>query len=198
MPLGGLSPAGRDALARMKQLADCRAQGLLDAPSFIARTLRVLAEGLGCERTSLWLHGDRDGERVLICRGLHDGSGAPAPAAVPAEPPVLVESDHAAYFDALDRHGILCAPDAQQHPALSSMLRGHLLPHDIRSLLDVPFAANGRRIGLLCGEQAGRRIDWQPAQIALMRHAGIAGSLRFERQRLDEARLEPVWRAAAE
>lgn len=187
MPLGTPSPAGLRALACMQQLADCRAQGTLDAPTFVAKALSVVAEGLGCDRMSLWLHGDHGGGRALLCRGLHDGSGR----TTPGELPVLVEAEHTDYFEALDRHGILCAPDAQQHPALASMREAYLQRCDIRSLLDVPFAANGRRIGLLCGEQAGRRIDWQPSQIALMRRAGIVGSLLFERQRLSESRLGP-------
>lgn len=187
MPLTGLSPEGQRALACMQQLADCRAQGTLDGPDFVAKALRAVAEGLGCDRMSLWLHGDHAGGRALVCRGLHDGSGRLAT----SELPPLVEAEHAAYFEALDRHGILSAADAQQHPALVTMREAYLVPQDIRSLLDVPFAANGRRIGLLCGEQAGRRIDWQPAQVALMRRAGIVGSLLFERQRLHEARLGP-------
>ncbi len=187
MPLGRLSPEGARALARVQQLADCRAQGTLDGPTFVARAMRAIAEGLGCDRMSLWLHGDHAGGRTLVCRGLHDSSGRVAT----SELPPLVEAEHAAYFEALDRQGILSAADAQQHPALASMRESYLVPQDIRSLLDVPFAANGRRIGLLCGEQAGRRIDWQPAQVALMRRAGIVGSLLFERQRRIEARLGP-------
>lgn len=187
MPLAGLSPQGQIALASMQQLADRRAQGTLDGPGFVARALQAVAEGLGCDRMSLWLHGDHAGGRALVCRGLHDGSGRGATSGLPP----LVEAEHAAYFEALDRHGILNAADAQQHPALASMCESYLRPHDIRSLLDVPFAANGRRIGLLCGEQVGRRVDWQPAQVALMRRAGICGSLLFERQRLHESRLGP-------
>lgn len=176
MPAHVLTPAGASALARLEEVAARRARLDLSQDGFLAEALPAIADGLGCDRVSLWLYvGSRGAPQQLHCRGLFVAGGSTA------ELPTLVESDHPAYFAELDRHGVLRAPDAPSHPALASMRDGYLLPNDIRSLLDVPFAVNGQRVGLLCGEQTGQAIEWQPPQIAFMRRAGIAGSLLFHR-----------------
>lgn len=169
-----VTPAAAQAIARLQHLARLREQGLMSHESFIAEALPAIAEGCGCDRVSLWMYGLPCGhERTLHCRGLWV-AGRTA-----ADLPPLVESAHPAYFDELDRHGVLRAPDAQAHAALASMRNGYLVPNDIRSLLDVPFAVNGQRIGLLCAEQTGRALDWLPGDVAFMRRAGITGSLLF-------------------
>lgn len=171
-----MTRAGAAAIGRLQHLARLREDCALNHESFVAEALPLIAEGAGCDRVSLWLYGPpRGAERVLHCRGLWVADSTVA------DLPVLVESAHPAYFAELDRRGILRAPEAQAHPALRSMRDAYLVPNDVRSLLDVPFAANGRRIGLLCAEQTGRTIDWQPSHVAFMRRAGITGTLLFQR-----------------
>lgn len=171
-----LSPAGTQALALLRGLALKREDELLSHDGFVARALPVIAAGIGCERVSLWMDAAPPGAtRTLHCRGLFVSDASAA------DLPPLVEAEHPAYFGELDRHGILRAPDAPNHPALASLRDAYLRPNDIRSLLDVPFSANGRRLGLLCAEQTGRRLDWQPAHVAFMQQAGITGSLLFHR-----------------
>lgn len=165
-----LSLAGAQALARLEQLGSARIDGRLGRDDFRAAALAALAAGMECSRVSLWLYAPGGGPRRLHCEALHD-AGAPQPAGA-----VLAEAEHPAYFAALDRDGFLCAPQALEHPALASMRESYLRPLDIRSLLDVPFAVNGRRVGLLCAEQPGRAIEWRRAQVTLMRRAGIVGS----------------------
>ncbi len=178
-----MPPAAALAITRLQHLARLRENQLLCHESFVAEALPVIAEGAGCDRVSLWMYGAPAGrERILHCRGLWVAGSAAA------DLPPLVESAHPAYFAELDRHGVLKAPEAQAHPALASMRDAYLVPNDIRSLLDVPFAVNGRRIGLLCAEQTGRALAWLPTHVAFMRRAGITGSLLFHHLAEDEAR----------
>ncbi|HSV69685.1 MAG TPA: GAF domain-containing protein [Methylibium sp.] len=175
MPHTTLSAEGARALGRLQLLAERREHDVLSHDRFLAAALPEIAAGLGCGRVSLWTYLPRDGGQRLRCEALHDRRG------VAIELARLAEADHPAYFAELDRSGILCAADIQAHPALATLRETYLRPNDIRSLLDVPFAANGRRIGLLCGEQPGASIVWAPCQIAFMRRAGVVGSRLFHR-----------------
>lgn len=177
MPTGPLSDPGRRALARIRHFVHLHEQELLDLDAFFSQALPVLAEGLGCDRVSVWTYSQRGPQQALHCERLHHTGHDTTPL------PPLVEQAHPDYFRELDRWGILSANDAQGHPALHSMCEAYLKPNDIRSLLDVPFAVNGRRTGLLCGEQTGATVEWSAAQISLMRQAGVIGSLFMHRMR---------------
>jgi GAF domain-containing protein len=182
-----MTPAAAQAITRLQHFARLRESGLLCHESFIAEALPVIADGAGCDRVSLWMYGAPTArERILQCRGLWMAGSAAA------DLPPLVESDHPAYFAELDRHGVLRAPEAQSHPALASMRDTYLVPNDVRSLLAVPFAVNGRRIGLLCAEQTGRALGWPKAHVAFMRRAAVTGSLLFHHLAEDEARAPPA------
>lgn len=180
MSTGSLSAPGRRALARIRHCVHLHEQELLDLDAFFSQAMPVLAEGLGCDRVSVWTYSQRGPQQALHCERLHHTGHDTTPL------PPLVEQEHPDYFRELDRWGILSANDAQSHPALHSMREAYLKPNDIHSLLDVPFAVNGRRTGLLCGEQTGAPIEWSAAQISLMRQAGVIGSLfmhRLQRRR---------------
>lgn len=178
MPTGLLTEEGRRAIVRIKQCVQLREHHALSHRAFLARGLAALAEGLGCDRLSVWTYARSGPPGVLRCEHLHAATPAPDPAARSLH-------DHPAYFDAIDRDGLLNAGDALAHPALQTMRASRLLPDGVRAVLDLPFAINGSLIGLLCAEQTGRCVTWQPAQIALMRQATVIGSLfahRMQRQ----------------
>ena len=186
MSTGPLSDPGRRALARIRHCVHLHEHELLGLDDFFSQALPVLAEGLGCDRVSVWTYSQRGPQQALHCERLHHTGHDAAPL------PPLVERQHPDYFRELDRWGILSANDALNHPALHSMREAYLRPNDIHSLLDVPFAVNGRRTGLLCGEQTVAPVEWSAAQISLMRQAGVIGSLFMHRLRRQGRRSDPL------
>ena len=186
MSTGPLSDPGRRALARIRHCVHLHEHELLGLDDFFSQALPVLAEGLSCDRVSVWTYSQRGPQQALHCERLHHTGHDAAPL------PPLVEQQHPDYFRELDRWGILSANDALSHPALHSMREAYLKPNDIHSLLDVPFAVNGRRTGLLCGEQTGAPVEWSAVQISLMRQAGVIGSLFMHRLRRQGRRSDPL------
>jgi len=133
-----------------------------------------LSGHLGIARVSVWRFAE--GGATLSCRCLHDSEtgqflsngGNLSCAEIPH------------YSAALKRDEPIVAEEAQQHPATAELTERYLLPHDIRSILDLPLKLNGEIAGVLCLEARETR-RWEPREIALCLGVAAQVSMAMDR-----------------
>lgn len=155
-----------------RHLGDLRIRRL-DRPQFLARVTELLAETLGCSRTSVWRlspTGDR-----LVCEDLfladrHEHRRGDE----------RLRTHAPGYFWCLEESRVIVAPEARAHPGTSCLNEEYLIPQDIHSLLDSAILRKGTVEGLICCEQTGQVRQWSPADLLAVRTAtmlvGSAGA----------------------
>ena len=98
------------------------------------------------------------------------------------------------YSAALKQDEPIVAEDAWTHPATGELTDHYLLPHDIRSMLDIPLKLNGEIAGVLCLEVLSTRRQWGPQEIDLC--MGVADQVSLAMGRTWERALREKERAA--
>ncbi len=119
--------------------------------------LRKIAEGaaqtLNVSRVSIWRYNsDRSSIKCVDLFEWEEGRHSSGLE--------LSASTHLAYFRALVEQEMIVADGAAQNPSTSEFLEDYLLPHGIRSLLDVPIVVGGFRTGVLCLEHVRTLREW--------------------------------------
>ncbi|MCX7659231.1 MAG: GAF domain-containing protein [Caldimonas manganoxidans] len=129
-----------------------------------------------CTEVSIWHFTGAPGRRQLVrvaaCHhtvGWHDE---------PCED--LLETQLGAYFEELSRARVVRSDDAWNDPRLAGF-RDTLVARDVRALLDVSFAVNGRIYGVICCEQMGVPRIWTAAEAQWLRHFATALSTQIAR-----------------
>ncbi|MBK8597025.1 MAG: GAF domain-containing sensor histidine kinase [Holophagales bacterium] len=146
-----------DSLARfnraMTELTSRRLLGGGPLPPRVQGFTEVIGRALEVARVSLWL---RDADRAtLVCVDLHDARSGRHEAGE-----VVTEKEFPTYFAALEEERDIVAADAFADPRTNEFGPTYLVPHGIRSMLDVPLRRDGRTIGVLCVEDTVSRRDW--------------------------------------
>jgi|GEM_PF-2444726 len=129
-------------------------QGDLKQVSF--RFTEVLAETLGVERASIWLYNSNLSQLHCVDRFEHSSKQH-------LEGDRRELKDFPQYFEALVRHELIDASDAQADPRTRE-LAAYFKPLNIVSTLHYPIQSSGRRVGVVCCEQVGDRRQWQPEE----------------------------------
>ncbi len=146
-----------DSLARfnraMTELTSRRLLGGGPLPPRVRGFTEVIGRALEVARVSLWL---RDADRsTLVCVDLFDARSGRHEAGE-----VVAEKEFPAYFAALEEERDIAAVDAFADPRTNEFGPTYLVPHGIRSMLDVPLRREGRMIGVLCIEETDARREW--------------------------------------
>jgi GAF domain-containing protein len=178
---------------RLRELSSRLDRGDLDTSGYLAEFCRVVVEGVGCDRASVWLFGHGGGRRRLRCLAMYD---RPQDRMVEVED--MVDGEVGAYFDHLLRDGTVVATHAREHPSTVAFLDDYLRPHDVHSVLDACVSINGQVVGTFCCEQTGAPRSWSPQQIEALKALSRRGSLpllKALRAALDKA-TEP-WHDAS-
>lgn len=142
----------QEALVTLSRL---EAQGEQDLTRALVRLVETSANTLRADRVSIWLFSE-DHSR-LRCVAIHaHGDTERAPGLE------LAAERYPRYFAAIDVARTLAASDAVQDRRTSELAADYLIPNDIRAMLDAPIRRQGRLVGVVCHEQAGRTRDWLP------------------------------------
>jgi rsbT co-antagonist protein RsbR len=141
----------------------------------------VAAEGLDCERTSIWIY-TRDQTAIecqdLYCRGPHEHTAGE----------LLQARDYPAYFSALAESRTIAATDAHTDPATRELASAYLAPHGIGAMREAPIRRRGRLVGVLCNEYVGpaRRFSRDEQMFA----AAVADAVARALDAADRRRVE--------
>lgn len=177
----------------MTELTSRRLLGGGPLPPRIRGFTEVVARALEVARASLWL---RDAERAtLVCVDLYD-----APARRHEAGEVVHEREFPGYFRALEEERDIAAGDAFADPRTSEFGPSYLVPHGIRSMLDVPIRREGRTIGVLCVEETAAPRAWTVEEELFALAAANLLNLALEaeeRRRAEEALASERDRAEA-
>jgi GAF domain-containing protein len=155
----------------VRQMAAAFTAGTLDVDLLLRGACKVLGERLCCDRVNVWRFEGPPGLRTLRCVLAHPSSRAEG------RLPELSDAEYGDGFAALTRNGYLVSADVHTDPRLAGLLRGYLLPRQVRALLGAGFSVNGRMVGMLCCEQVREVRQWQPAEVATVRRACTTLSL---------------------
>lgn len=73
------------------------------------------------------------------------------------------------FFEAITREEVLAVKDTSAHPATRDLGEEYLQPNNVRSLLVVPYFAEGRLSGVIMCEQQGDPKDWTEEDIEFLK-----------------------------
>lgn len=167
----------------MTELTGRRLLGGGPLPPRVRGFTEVIAQALGVARASLWLRDAR--QAALVCVDLYD-----ARAGRHESGDVVHEKEFPGYFRALEEDRDIVAVDVFADPRTSEFGPSYLVPHGIRSMLDVPLRREGRTIGVLCVEETGLPREWSVEEELFALAATNLVSLALEadeRRRVEEA-----------
>ncbi len=125
-----------------------------DLPETFREVTEALAEGLGVDRTSIWLYGPQ--EDSIICKNLYQLSTRSHSAGGE-----LFAKDFPAYFKYLSEERTLPANNARTNSATFEFTESYLIPNNIFSMLDAPVRLQGKTIGVICCESVGASLEWE-------------------------------------
>lgn len=157
-----------------------------DVQAAFAKITQTASTVMGVARVSIWrFAGDR---KVLRCFDLYEASTRAHTAGME-----LRVEDYPKYFAALERNEVIDAVEARIDPRTREFAEGYLVTLDISSMLDIPLFLRGRLDGVICFEQVGEPLKWQPEHslfgTALAHLAEIAQG-HFEQRRAERALVE--------
>lgn len=115
--------------------------------------LDCVIEGLGVNRTGIWLLGE-DNESI-VCKLLIDVHNN-----TEVEDIVLTRADFPTYFKALDEERAIRISNALTDPVTAEFIDSYLKPLGIGSMLDTPIRHRGKMIGIICTEGNEQDRDW--------------------------------------
>jgi diguanylate cyclase (GGDEF)-like protein len=122
---------------------------------------------LDVPRASIWLlSADRD---AIVCADAYV-----AATKTHTRGAVLRESDHPAYFEALEREDALAASDVRKDPRTRELRSAEPHPEGVEALLDAPIRVGGRLEGVVCHEHLGAERVFTDLECA---HAALLSSL---------------------
>ncbi len=118
----------------------------------------------------------------------------------------LEEKDAPVYFAAIKNERVLPVEDCFASTYTAEFKATYCVPHDIRSLIDVPVTFDGETVGIICCEVVGRNRSWSTEDkfFALMaadlvsriletqRRRELASLLEMENLRLGEYQLKAL------
>lgn len=169
-----MQTATADSLLRAWR--DQLVSGRLSPAGFREAVTGHVLSHIACSEVSIWHFTGPAGQRRLVCvaanrrgEGLHGRPYAD-----------LYENQFRDYFEELSRRRIVRSDDAWADPRLAGF-RDSLIERDVRSLLDVSFAVNGRVYGVICCEQMGQPRSWTPAEAHWLRQFATALSTQIAR-----------------
>jgi len=180
-----LAPEREVVLQRHEQLLLRLARSEAIDSGDIDRALQLLtevaAEGLACERASVWLY--TPDQSAIECQDLY--SREPHEHSAGA---LLQARDFPGYFAALAEARTIAAADAHTDPATRELSRSYLAPADIGAMLEAPIRRRGRLVGVLCNEHVGspRRFSRDEQSFA----ASVADAVARALDAADRRRVE--------
>lgn len=169
-------PDDRALLERLRQLGLALADGQLKRQAYHLAMLGLLRQGLGCSRVSLWRFDGSAPALRLVCRASLSATGEDELLGQ-----ALEQAQFHLYFAKLAREGVFACADTAREPALADLRESYLEPQDVRALVDVSFAVNGRLHGVFCCEQQGAERAWSRREIGLLLRFGRLVSLQLVR-----------------
>jgi GAF domain-containing protein len=145
---------------------------LIKRPDFLEQCARLVADHVGCSRTGIWIFQGEKPALRMHCLAMFDGVNGQM-AQVPDEEGLSVSD----YFLALEQTGHVMATDARVHFATAGFFEQWLEPNGVKSLLAAAFSVNGRLYGAFTCAQVGEQMEWNRAQLAMLRQIGARISL---------------------
>jgi PAS domain S-box-containing protein len=114
---------------------------------------------LGVERTSVWALEENESRLRLLNLFEHTSTRHTSGM-------VLHARNYPGYFRALlQEEYVLAAHEAHRDLRTRELSASYLQPHGIGSILDVPIRLDGKVVGVLCHEHAGKPRAWTPDEI---------------------------------
>lgn len=90
----------------------------------------------------------------------------------------LARIDFPDYFDAILNEELLVAPNAREHQATRDFHDSYFIPNHIHSLLDYILYKDGKPLGIICCESAGKRAVWGEQELHDIKQiAGLISSV---------------------
>jgi signal transduction histidine kinase len=143
--------------------------------TLLEKLTETATQGVKVQRASVWLlNATRDELTLLDLHAVgkpHHESGTR-----------LLQSDHPAYFAALNQRIILPIHDALNDPVTASFASHYLTPMGIGAMLDAPIWRSGELVGVLCLEHVGSLRHWSEAETTLATQCALYCGLYLERQ----------------
>lgn len=167
---------GQTLLERLRQLGLALADGQLKRQAYRLAMLNLLYRSLACSRVSLWRFDGQAPALRLVCRASISAAGEDELLGQ-----TLAQAHFHRYFAKLAREGVFACADTAREPALAALRPAYLEPQDVRALMDVSFAVNGRLYGVLCCEQQGATRAWTRKELGLLLRFGRMVSLQVAR-----------------
>ncbi len=131
-----------------------------------------IIEHIGSTRASIWYFNTFGDEIKSMClldtRTNKFESGA-----------ILKVEDFPDYFEAINQHSCINAPDAINHPATRCFDDLYFVPTNIYSLLDFVISINDRQVAILCCEHCGERKYWSEEDENYLRQMSVLLRLSF-------------------
>lgn len=138
--------------ATRRAFAEFRA-GTKTAEDIYRTMCRDIVENVGSTRASIWTLSPLQDR--IVCLSLFDArTGAYSSGSA------LSEEDFPEYFHALQKDGVLVAPDACEHPATRCFDEVYFVPNEIRSLLDIVVMDGATPVAVQCCEHCGTIKQW--------------------------------------
>ncbi|WP_445382031.1 sigma 54-interacting transcriptional regulator [Robiginitalea sp. IMCC43444] len=133
------------------KLASLVGQDLNDSFNLITE---LASETLDVERVSIWRFNQNSSE--IICENLYLNSSKSHSSGI-----VLSRFENPEYFEVLENHSTILIRDAVRNPATRKFAEGYLIPHSIRSLMDVFINSTNGHYGIICFEHVGDSLrNW--------------------------------------
>lgn len=120
--------------------------------------IESILAGLEIKRCGIWL--TNDDVTAIECKLLIDTYHE-----TEIEELKLYRKDFPTYFKFLDTERSIVAVNAETDSATAEFKDVYLIPHKIRSMLDMPIRHKGKMIGIICAENIGEIKHWTSAEI---------------------------------
>lgn len=129
-----------------------------DINSNLRRVTSFCAYHLKAARVGIWRLSDNNSR--LYCQMLFDTH-------ICTQEPALeiLEKDHPAYFDAIDKNRVIAANDAMNDRLTASLKTQYLEPLGITALMDVSLRQAGKTVGIVCVEHVGPVREWHQDEL---------------------------------
>lgn len=136
---------------------------------------RDVSSKTGANRVSIW-HFENDND-CIRCDCFYEAEKEKF-----SKGQTIYAADQPKYFETITTEMFVVAPDARNHVATENFTNGYFKEHDIHSLLDFVLSENYQPVGMICCENAGKRLDWQNGDLSYLRSISAIISFYFKRQ----------------
>lgn len=93
----------------------------------------------------------------------------------------IYAGDQPKYFEKITTETFVVAPDARNHAATKNFTNGYFKEYDIYSLLDFVLCNNYQPVGMICCENAGKRLEWRDDDLSYLRSISAIISFYFKK-----------------